>query len=258
MRRTQLVSKWSRTVRNPRLFWWSGFVVLRQLAVALIAINAYGQTAFLSSPRELLATDPRAFAQWLNTNRPEPVSAQHKARMLSMLPAEGEVINLDDSVRRKLAGLSQLLQRTERDSVYEIKVIDVSFERVALYERTAILISETVFTSLDAEELQALVAHEIGHEYVGVDYEHASAREDHRRLKDLELLCDAIAIVTLYGLDMDPSRLIAGIEKITRYNRRLFEAAVDESNYPNLSERRQFARAVIAWVARASPQRSSR
>ena len=85
--------------------------------------------------------------------------------MLSMLPAEGEVINLDDSVRRKLAGLSRLLQRTERDSVYEIKVTEVPFARVALHERTAILISETVLTLLDAEELQALVAHEIGHEY---------------------------------------------------------------------------------------------
>ena len=233
-------------------------IVLRQLAVALIAINAYGQTAFLSSPRELLATDPLAFAQWLDTNRPKPVSRQHKAHLLSKLPAKGEVINLDDSVRRKLAGLSRLLQRTERDSVYAIKVIDVPFARVTLYERTAILISKTVFTLLDAEELQALVAHEIGHEYVAVDYERASAREDHRRLKDLELLCDAIAIVTLHGLDMDPSRLTAGIEKITRDNRRLFEAAVDERNYPALSERRQFARAVTAWVARASPQGSSR
>ena len=74
---------------------------------------------------------PRAFAQWLDTNRPTPVSAQHKARMLSMLPAEGEVINLDESVRRKLAGLSRSLQRTERDSVYEIKVTDVPFARVA-------------------------------------------------------------------------------------------------------------------------------
>ena len=233
-------------------------LVLRQLAVALIAINAYGQTAFLSSPRELLATDPRAFAQWLDTNRPKPVSAQHKARMLSMLPAKGEVIDLDDSARWKLAGLSRLLQRTEWDSVYELKVIDVPFARVGTYERTAILISESVFTLLDSEELQALVAHEIGHEYVGVDYERASAREDHRRLKDLELLCDAIAIVTLYGLDMDPSRLMSGIEKIARYNRRFFETAVDESNYPTLSERRQFARAVAAWVARASPKRSAR
>ena len=50
---------------------------------------------------------------------------------------------------------------------------------------------------LEAEELRALVAHEIGHEYVWVDYARASARDDHRRLKDLELLCDAIAIVTV-------------------------------------------------------------
>jgi hypothetical protein len=90
-RQTQLVSKWFGTGRNLRLFWWSGSVALRQLALALIAINAYGQTAFLSSPRELLATDPRAFAHWLDTNRPKTVSADQKAAILSSLPREGEV-----------------------------------------------------------------------------------------------------------------------------------------------------------------------
>ena len=108
------------------------------------------QPAFLSSPRDLLASNPRAFAQWLDTSRPEPVSAQDKARLLSMLPAEGEVINLDDSVRRKLAGLGGLLQWTDRDSVYEIKAVENPFARIVIYERTAILISETVLTLLDA------------------------------------------------------------------------------------------------------------
>lgn len=255
MRHTQLVSKWPGTRRNVRLFWWSGSIVLPQLAVALIAINAYGQPAFLSSPRDLLASNPRAFAQWLDTGRPEPVSAQDKARLLSKLPAEGEVINLDDSVRRKLAGLSRLLQWTDRDSVYEIKVVDNPFARIVIYERTAILISETVLTLLDAEELQALVAHEVGHEYVDDDYKRAFAAGDRRRLKDLELLCDAIGIVTLLKLQVDPSRLITGADIIARYNRSTFGTAGDQSAYPTMAERRQFARAVAAWMKTANASR---
>ena len=46
MRHTQLVSKWPGTRRNVRLFWWSGSVVLPQLTVALIAINAGSRVVY--------------------------------------------------------------------------------------------------------------------------------------------------------------------------------------------------------------------
>ena len=183
-------------------------LVLQQLAFVLVSINAYGQPAFLSSPRDLLATDPRAVVQWLDANRPKPVPAPDRAVFLSRLPAEGEVVDFDESARRKLDGLTRFLERTERGSVYEIKVVDLAFARLATYEGTAILVSQAVLTLLDGEELQALVAHEIGHEYVADDYNRAFASRDRRRLKDLELLCDAIGTVTLLKLGIDPSRLI--------------------------------------------------
>lgn len=137
-----------------------------------------------------------------------------------------------------------------RDSVYEIKVVDAPLARIGLYERTVVLISNTALALVKADELQALVAHEIGHEYLSADHARASRLGDHSRLKELELLCDAFAIVTLQGLGLDPSRLMAGVEKITRYNRQVFGTAVNETGYPTLSERREFARAVRAWAAR--------
>jgi hypothetical protein len=62
MRHTQVVSKCPGTGRNLPLFWWSRFVVLRQLAVALIAINAYGQEVepAAGGARVLEFTSPRA------------------------------------------------------------------------------------------------------------------------------------------------------------------------------------------------------
>ena len=65
-------------------------------------------------------------------------------------------------------------------------------------------------------------------------------------------MCDAIAIVILDGLGLDPSRLMTGVERITRYNREFRGSAVDERGYPTLSERRAFARALTAWIARAA------
>ena len=250
MRKTQSRSTWAETGLGLGLGWKSGFAVLQQLGVALIAVQACGEPAYLSSPSDLLETSPRAFAQWLQTNRPRPVSASDRTRILANLPATGEITDLDASSLSKLATLKPLLQAIGRDSTYEVKVIDPPFARIGLLERTVVLIPETALTLLEAEELQAQVAHESGHEYVWVDHARASAREDHRRLKDLELLCDAIAIATLHGLGGDPSRLMTGVEKVTRYNLQVLERTVDDRNYPTLSERRDFARAVSAWIAR--------
>jgi hypothetical protein len=77
---------------------------------------------------------------------------------------------------------------------------------------------------------------------------------DSRRAKDVELLCDAIALATLHRLRLDPSRLMTGIETITRYNW-TFDVDVDESNYPTLAERRRYARRLPGWNVEAVPDR---
>ena len=150
----------------------------------------------------------------------------------------------------KLAALLEVLRATDRDSVYDIKVMAVPLAAVALHARAIILISEPALTLLDANELQALVAHEVGHEYISAERERAFLLADHSRLKDLELICDAIAVVTLHGLGMDVSRLMAGLEKISRFNRKQFGTADNEKDYPTVAERGAFAAAVAAWIVR--------
>jgi hypothetical protein len=207
------------------------------------------ETVALTTSQNLLATDPNALARFLETARPVPVSATDKARVLSTLPLEGEVTEFSASARRKLAALTKVLRAVGRESVYEIKVIDVPQAAIGLHARAVILISEAALTLLDADELQALVAHEIGHEYVWTERERAFQLADRRRLKDLELMCDGIAIVTLHGLGMEVSRLMAGVQKISRFNRERFGTAVNERDYPTLAQRRAFARAVVKWTS---------
>lgn len=203
----------------------------------------------LSNSQNLLAMDPGAFARFLKTAWPAPVSAEDKARAVGSLPEEGEVTTLNASARQKLAALTRLLRATERESVYEIKVIDVPQAAIGLHARAVILISEAALTLVDADELQALLAHEIGHEYVWTERERAFQLADHIRLKNLELMCDAIAIVTLHGLGMDASRLMTGVQKISRFNRERFGTAVNEQDYPTVAQRRAFAGAVATWTS---------
>jgi len=146
--------------------------------------------------------------------------------------------------------MQAFLRAAGHDSTYEILVVEAPQLRIGIYARRVILVSEPALKLLEVAELQAQVAHETGHVYVWGDDGRASAM-GYRRAKDLELLCDAIALATLHRLRMDPSRLMTGVEKVTRYKRK-FDVNVDESHYPTLAERRRYAREVIAWLERGS------
>ena len=234
-----------------RLFRRFGSLLLTLPAVILTAPHLHAQVPTAYNPKELLATDPRVFTDWLETHRPSSMSPGDKVRILESLPPKGEITNLDEAGRQKVAALKQLLQATDRGSVYEVKVIDVSYARIAVFARSVILISKSAFMLLDTEELQAVAAHEIGHEDFTVDYESAFRTRDHRRLKDLELLCDAVGIVMVHRLGMNPARFLGAVEKITRYNRKRFPTTIDGTNYPTIAERRSFARRVTAWLQAA-------
>jgi len=239
----------------PGLTYW----VLCLLALAQPAFSANAPTLAPVNSRDLLSGDAAAFARLLENARPAPVSPEEKARILKSLPEEGEVTDLDPATMHKLASVQQVLRTAAGgDTVYEMKVIDVAQAAVALHARAVLLISKPALDLLGADELQAVAAHEIGHEYVWVEYDRASKAGDYKRRKELELLCDAIGIVILHQLGMNTSRLMAGVEKISRFNRERFGTALNENAYPTVSQRRQFARAVGEWAAGADRGRSRR
>lgn len=241
---------------SVRAFPWLPYWILCLLALAQPAFSADAQTLAPSNSRDLLTGDAAAFARLLESARPVPVSAEQKAHILTTLPETDDVTHLDPAAMQKLASVKQVLRSAGRDTVYEVKVIDVAQAAAALYARAVLLISKPALDLLDADELQALAAHEIGHEYVWVEYDRASKAGDYQRRKELELVCDAIGIVILHQLGIDTSRLMASVEKINRINRERFGMVLNDNAYPTASRRTQFARAVHEWVAAADVVRS--
>lgn len=231
-----------------RWFRSAAVVVLVLLSTGVIA---HGQTLAFRNSRDLLVYQPAAFIELLEAARPAPVSTEDMGAILSALPPEGEVTKLGASAQQKVDAVRQLLTSTRRDW-YEIKVIDLPQAAVALYARTVVLISEPALELLNAAELRAMAAHEIGHEYVWIEWDRARRDADQERLKNLELVCDAIAAVTLHKIGMDPSILIAGLETIERFNRQRFGPARNENNYPTLAKRRAFARDIQQWLRKSS------
>jgi hypothetical protein len=137
-----------------------------------------------------------------------------------------------------------VLRLHQRDSVYEIKVISIPQAWTGLHGRAVLLISLPVLRLLESEELQALVAHEIGHEYLWQEFAVADRLKNRERLRELELACDAIAVLTLERAGVKADRLILGLEKAFWFNHERFGWATNESSYPSLSARRNLVKAM--------------
>jgi hypothetical protein len=134
-----------------------------------------------------------------------------------------------------------------------VKVFDSPHAFVGLHARSVILISQPALRFLTPEELQAAVAHETGHEYVWIEFEKARARQDFARLQELELFCDAVAIVTLRRAGLNPSSLVSGLEELLRYENERFEPGKNEARYVSQDERKKFAGKVMKWARVTTP-----
>jgi len=187
----------------------------------------------------------------LDKARPRPVGLEFKATVLNFLPKEGRISKFKETQLQKLASLDAILQLHQRQSLYERVVFEstpLPFAFIGLNHRVALLISDAALDLLDVEELQASVAHEIGHEYVWAEYLEAEKRNDERRLRELELICDGIAILTLRRAGLNPARLLTAAQKITNYNRLSTGPAANAYRYPSMGERNRFAQVIRAWA----------
>lgn len=229
---------------------------IRRLATAILATllggsNAHSQDLVDSALRFFVGNDSNTAGFDLDKARPQPVPPDFRTRVLNSLPTEGRVTKLKEPQRQKLDALGTVLRLHQRQSVYEFAVFESApkpFAFIGLHQRAVLLISDVALNLLDAAELQASVAHEIGHEYVWAEYLEADRRNDNRRLKELELICDGVAILTLRRVGVDPASLLTGIEKIAKFNAVSTGPTEKVYRYPSAEERRRFAQALITWA----------
>jgi hypothetical protein len=220
------------------------------IATSFSSLNIRAEDLVDTALKFFLATDSNTAGFDLDKARPQPVTSEYKATVLNWLPKEGRITNLKEQQLRKLASLDAILQVHQRQAVYEyvvFKAVPRPYEFIGLNHRVALLISDTALNLLSVEELQASVAHEIGHEYVWTDYLEASERNDERRLKELELICDGIGILTLQRAGLRAAPLLTAAEKVANYNRLSTGPAANGHRYPTPDERKRFAQGIRAW-----------
>lgn len=231
----------------------SKFPTLTATAIGLLltSVQLQGESLVDSAFRFFLANDSNTAGFDLDKARPQPVNSEYKASVLNSLPKEGRITKLNEPQLRKLSSLDAILQLHQRQTVYEyvvFKAVPLPYAFIGLNHRVALLISDTALDLLNVEELQASVAHEVGHEYVWAEYLEAEKGNDERRLKELELICDGIAILTLKRTGLSAAPLLSAAEKVATYNRLSTGPAANANRYPTSDERKRLANAVRAWA----------
>lgn len=184
----------------------------------------------------------------LQLRRPPP-SPDVRAAVVRNLPKEGA---LTPTAREaaKLAVIRPLLAFHQREAAIETRLFTAGGQAfVGLHARTVLLISREALDLLDTDEIVAIMAHEIGHEYVWHEYEQARRERDTHRLQELELRCDGIALIAMERLRVRPERLISAVTKQIRYNERI--GTLNYAWYVPLDERVRFILAVARLTSRS-------
>jgi hypothetical protein len=192
------------------------------------------------------AARPRGWDDYLNLIRPAAASADRRSRSLALVRKQ-DVIAPSAERQAKLSALHPVLEYLDRDSVVEVKVLRLGLAWAGFLEGAAVLVSDRAVDLLTAEELEAVVAHELAHEYFSDEYEAARNTKRYDTVKEIELRCDAISIVTMRRLGQNSAALLSAVAKLTKFNEgRGF------SNNPNLvpsvEERMRFSQAVGALI----------
>jgi Zn-dependent protease with chaperone function len=185
--------------------------------------------------------EDRSFDDYLRRVRLPKVSEAHKADVLARI-AKGDDVEVSDRMKSKLAALEPILLYHERDSVIEAKVIRAREAFVKVQGRAVLLISEPALNLLPAPELQAAVAHELGHEYFWVESMEARQQKKHELMREIELRCDGIAVIALLRLGIDSAKLVSALDRIRIFNARI--VSTDPLYHPQPDERLRFIHAM--------------
>lgn len=189
--------------------------------------------------------EDRSFDDFLSRIRLPRVSEAHSADVLARIP-DSELLGVSDRMKGKLAALEAILRYHQREFAFGIRVIRAREAFVRVQGRAVLLISEPALNLLPTPELQAVVAHELGHEYFWVEFMEARRQKKHELIREIELRCDGIAVIALLRLGLDPAKLVTALDRIRSFNARI--VPIDPLYYPQPDGRSRFIRAMSKLI----------
>ena len=131
-----------------------------------------------------------------------------------------------------------MLEYHDRDGKLPVYVVRSEQPKAYVVMRTALIITTKLTLITDEAELRGIVAHELAHEYLGEEREQASKSGDEGRLREIELFCDAVAVVTLNEIGDDPASYALALKRMTYIGITAGSATRSETkSHPSLDDR---------------------
>ena len=239
---------------------------IAQILIVVLAVNTFAFAQTIKTAASLNSVTLKAFSyfeqvdghrfdDYLSRIRPLVLAPQLRTKVLKMLQKD-DLVSPSVEGLAKLRTLEPILKYHQRDSVIEVKVLRAPTATAVFLAGAAVLITEPALKILTAGELQAVVAHELGHEYYWTRFELARQNHEYTELQELELRCDGIAVITMEHLGLDPTSLISAIAKLNKYNSHP-SSSIAPQNYVAFNERVTFIRRMIEFVSSESSVKGS-
>ena len=177
----------------------------------------------------------------LASMRPQAVSDSDKKKLLEALPLVTAANRVTDRKRleRLAARLQPAFKLHDRADVEELIVFNDP--RPIVYNKPgAVVVLSTEVLKIAGDDDAALVgvvAHELAHEYVAMPMLNALRASDDGKIRELELFCDAVAVVTIVSLRMNPNSYCKVLKRICRHSKAASTLNDGSSSHPSLETR---------------------
>lgn len=186
--------------------------------------------------------------------RPEAVNDKEKQILRSagfpLISKETEVID-PIAVANLYYKTRKVLQFHHREGVVEYIIFRNSDPVVMTKAGAYIAISTRALEiASDDEALSGVIAHELSHEYFAREFLDAYTNKNLEKLRKIELLCDAIATITLIAVKIKPDKYAKALKRIAR-NSKESERLNDGTNgMPTIAARLQVIAKIKKMFAR--------
>jgi len=185
-------------------------------------------------------TSQQMLARLINDKASTTWLKQRPANYASLIPRHIQERRLSggsevEKLRRLAAPILTLHQQT---GVIEPLVFRDDQIYVALVGGWSLAVSTRALLRLTEEELQAAVAHEVGHIYTMVEAYYAERAKDDAKLRETELLADAVSALTMKALRKDPASLLRVIEKELSRLAAQGTVALTDASHPTTESRK--------------------
>jgi hypothetical protein len=177
----------------------------------------------------------------LASMRPDAVSESDKKKLLEDLPLVTAANRVNDHKRLEhlVARVQGALKLHGRAGIMEIIVFNDSRPIVYNKPGVVVVLSTEVLKIVgdDDAALIGVVAHELAHEYVALPMLYALRAANNLKTSELELFCDAVAVVTILSLRMNPDSYRKALERICRHSQEAAFLNEGSGSHPSLDAR---------------------